>query len=179
MIETMPMRRHPQISAPVALLLALMVGLLSACEGEIDVVHKLTEYEANEILVVLESQGITGMKRAEEGRIITYAIHVSESDRPAALSILVANQLPKPRSNGLQEVYPPGTSGLIPTRSEEKAKFLMAIQGEVERKLKNIPGVRMAHVSVVMPDKEIIRDIDEKAPEATASVALVYNLDSD
>lgn len=159
-------------------LVGLVLALVPACEGQVAVVHKLSELEANEILVVLGSQGIRGMKRAEEGRLVTYAIAVSESDRADALQILVANQLPKERSNGLKEVYPPGSSGLIPTRSEEKAKFLMAIQGEVERKLKAVPGVRMAHVSVVMPDKEVIRDIDEKPPEATASVALVYNLDA-
>lgn len=161
------------------LLGALLLASTVACEGQVDVVHGLTEYEANEILVVLESQGIIGLKRTEEGRVVSYAIHVGGGDRAFALRLLVANQLPKQRSEGLNQVYPAGTSGLIPTRSEEKAKFLMAIQGEVEKKLKAIPGVRIAHVSVVMPDKEIIRDIDEKPPVATASVAIVFNLDAD
>ena len=109
------------------------------------------------------------------GRIPTYNIEVSESDADRALHVLVNNQLPKDRSQGFSEVYPAGEGGLIPSKSEEKARFLMAIQGEIERKLKTFPAVVKTHVSVVIPDKDIIRDVETAPPAARASVAVVYN----
>lgn len=163
---------------PTAWILALVLSA-GGCAGQLDIVHGLSEYEANLILVVLGSQGIHGMKLKEEGRVVTWAIAVPEPEAQRALELLVKNKLPKTRAMGLGEVYPPGSSGLIPTKSEEKAKFLMAIQGEVERKLKSLPGVQEAHVSVVVPDTDVIRDLDTPPPPATASVAIVFNPEKD
>ena len=146
-----------------------------ACEGELDIVHGLSELEANEILVVLESRSISARKQIEEGRVITWAIFVPGGQSAEALRTLVANKLPKPRSQGLADVYPAGSGGLITTRSEEKAKFLMAIQGEIEAMLKSFPGVQEANVGVVIPEKDVVRDLENPPPPATASVAIVYN----
>jgi type III secretion protein J len=148
---------------------------LSACGGSKDIVHGLDEFEANEILVVLESKNISADKTKEEGRVVAYTVVVSEGDSREAMKILVDNHLPRARSQGLKETYGAGSGGLIPTKSEEKAKYLMAVQGEIERKLKTLPGIVQAHVSVVQPDKDIIRDLDTPAPPSTASVAVVYN----
>lgn len=149
--------------------------LLAGCDSPLNIVHGLTELEANEVLVVLESQGITGNKVKEEGRVVTWAVQVPNSRSKDALRILVANKLPKARSTGLREVYPAGSSGLIPTQTEEKAKFLMAMQGEIETMLKSLPGIQSATVSVVVPEKDVIRDVDTPPPPPTASVAIVYN----
>lgn len=156
-------------------LLAFLALLASGCGANQSLVSGLDELEANEILVVLKAKGIEGEKHKEEGRVVTFAIMVKGVDSDDALRLLVANKLPRARSQGFKEVYPPGGGGLIPTKSEEKAKFLMAIQGEVERKLKSLPGIVQAHVSVVQPDKDIVRDLDTPPPPATASVAVVYN----
>ena len=157
--------------------IALFASLLFvSCAGELDIVHGMTELEANEVLVVLDTQGIDAKKMKEEGRIVTWAVLVPEADAENALRILVRNKLPKERSQGLAQVYPAGSGGLIPTKSEEKAKFLMAMQGEIERKLKTLPGVVQAHVSVVIPEKDVVRDVDAKPIPATASVAVVYNI---
>jgi len=147
---------------------------VAACGAPLEVVHGLTEYEANQVLVVLNRQGIAATKAVEEGRVVTYKIVVNDSEADRALALLVLNKLPKQRSQGLAEVYPAGGGGLIPTKSEEKARFLMALQGEIERKLVLVPGVLQAHVSIVQPDKDIIRDLDKAPPPSTASVAIVY-----
>jgi type III secretion system YscJ/HrcJ family lipoprotein len=154
---------------------ALLASALMGCAGERTLVHDLSEAEANEILVVLDSQGVRSQKLMVAGRTTTYSVIVSGTEESEALRILVDNKLPKARSKGLAEVYPPESGGLIPTKSEEKAKYLMALQGEIERKLKTLPGVVRAHVSAVIPDTDVIRDVDEEPPKATASVALVFN----
>lgn len=169
--------RVSRIAFRLALLSLLTLPV--ACEGEQDIVHGLDELEANHILVVLESQGVSAGKMKEEGRIPTWAVLVPEGRAMDALRILVANRLPKPRSQGLAQVYPAGSGGLIPTKTEEKAKFLLALQGEVENMLKALPGVQDARVSVVVPEKDIVRDLDTPPPPATASVAIVYNPEND
>ena len=155
--------------------LCAVLSVTAACEGVRELMQGLDEFEANEIMVVLEAKGIAADKVKLEGRVVTYAIVVADSDAKNALRILVANKLPKRRPMGLAEVYPAGSGGLIPTRSEEKAKFLMALQGEVERKLQRLPGIQSAHVTIVQPDKDIVRDLDTAPPPATASVAIVFN----
>ena len=154
-----------------------LFGLLAAsgCGGSREIVHGMDELEANEVMVVLEAKGIAAEKVTEPGRTITYAVAVSDVDSKDAMRLLVANHLPRARSQGLKEVYPAGGGGLIPTKSEEKAKYMMALQGEIERKLKTLPGIVSAHVSVVQPDKDVVRDLDAPASASTASVAIVYN----
>lgn len=158
-----------------ALAVSTLVAACAACSSPIAIVHGLDELEANEILVVLEARDITGTKKLEEGRVVTWAVEVPEIDAKDAMRLLVANRLPKARSSGFKEVYPAGGGGLIPTKSEEKAKYMMALQGEVERKLKSLPGIVQAHVNIVSPDKDIVRDLDTPPPAAMASVAIVFN----
>lgn len=158
-----------------ALAASTLVAACAACSSPIAIVHGLEELEANEILVVLEARDITGTKVLEEGRVVTWSVQVPEIDAKDAMRLLVANRLPKARSSGFPQVYPAGGGGLIPTKSEEKAKYMMALQGEVERKLKSLPGIVQAHVNIVSPDKDIVRDLDTPPPAAMASVAIVYN----
>lgn len=159
----------------IALVVATVLAVATGCDSPKQILRGLDEFEANEILVALEAKGFTGDKVVEEGRVVTFGIVLPESEARDAMRILVANRLPRRRPFGLQEVYPAGGGGLIPTKSEEKAKFLMAIQGEIERKLQRLPGIASAHVTVVMPEKDIVRDLDTPPPPPTASVAIVYN----
>ena len=156
------------------LALSFLLGVV-ACQSQQELVSGLTEREANEVLVVLQSQKMEPVKVAIPGRTITYSVSIKEKSAPEALRILVENKLPRPLSQGLADVYPVGGGGLIPTASEEKAKFLMAIQGEIENMLKVLPGIIEARVVVVLADTDAIRDINSPPPPATASVAIVYN----
>lgn len=176
-----PTHVSPTRSTVALFAAAFLVALfpLVGCDGPLNVVHGLNELEANEVLVVLDSQGINGEKVLEEGRVVTWAVQVPGGRSKEALQILVANKLPKARSTGLKDIYGAGSSGLIPTKTEEKAKFLLAMQGEIETMLKSLPGIQNASVSVVVPDKDVIRDIDTPPTPATASVAIVYNPDAE
>lgn len=153
---------------------AALLGLC-ACQSEHTLVSGLTQKDANEILVVLDTLQIPAKKEALDGRVVTYSILVSSKLQKQALRALVENHLPKEPSIGLAQVYPPGGAGLIPSRSEENARALMALQGEVENMLKILPGVVNAKVVIVKPDKEATRSIDAVLPKTTASVAIVYN----
>ncbi|MES2505025.1 MAG: hypothetical protein V4534_09145 [Myxococcota bacterium] len=157
----------------------LLVLSLSACQSDHDIVSGLSETEANEVLVILDAQKIKASKVLVQvkgsNKPPTYSISMGPRQAPEALRILVDNRLPRHKSAGLGEVYPTDASSLIPSRSEEKAKFLRAIQGEVENMLKVLPGIIEARVIVVMPDPSVVRDLHSAPPHATASVAVVYN----
>ncbi len=157
------------------LVVSCVMAMTAACDSPVELVEGLDEFEANEILVVLEAKGFSATKVKLEGRVVAYSVSVPESDSRDALRVLVANKLPKRRPTGLAEVYPAGSGGLIPTKSEEKAKYTMALQGEVERKLQRLPNIMSAHVTIVSPDKDVVRDLDTVPPSATASVAIVFN----
>lgn len=161
------------------LTLLLFVLTLSACQSEQEIIGNLSETEANGVLVVLDSQKIPASKTAviakTGNKAPTFSIQVKTTKAPEALRILVDNRLPRSRSAGLGEVYPSDSSSLIPSQSEEKAKFLRAMQGEVENMLKVLPGVVEARVVVVVPDQNVVRDLSSKQPKATASVAVVFN----
>lgn len=157
----------------VTLLCAALV--ISSCQEDKEIVQSLNENEANEIIVVLDSQKISVNKKQVPGREITFSLSVPSSQASAALKILVDNKLPREKQRGFSQVYPQGKGGLIPSRSEEKARFLMGVQGQIENMLEVLPGVIKARVLVVLPDTSIIRDATSPSQKTTASVAVVYN----
>jgi type III secretion protein J len=152
--------------------------IFSACAKQVDIVHDLSEFEANEILVVLNSSSIDAQKVKQPGRIVTWLIQVRSSDVGEALELLINNRLPRTPKLGLKEVYPAGGGGMIPTASEEKAKFLMAMQGEIDKKLVSLPRIVDAHTSIVIPDRNVIRDLNAPPTIPSASVAMVYLSDN-
>lgn len=164
-----------QIRLVTFLFLSTLTLGLAGCQSQKEIVSNLSESDANQVLVVLASQKIDAQKVLVPGRTPTYSVTVKSSAVMEALKILVENRIPSQSSTGYDAVYPAGSSGLIPTKEESKAKFLMALQGEVESMLRVLPGVVDAQVRIVMPDTDTVRDINAPLPKATASVAIVYN----
>src|SRR5439155_12736269 len=78
----------------------------------------------------------------------------------------------KDKGDGVQEVYPGG--GLIPGQFEEKAKYLLALTGEIETTLRSIDRVIDARVHVVIPEESVLKDEDEGTVRPTASVLIKY-----
>ncbi len=141
----------------------------SACRTEI--VHELAEPEANEILVLLSESGIHASKEPEEGgREITWKVIVHPQDAAQATRILQENELPRPKTTGF-EIFDQG--GLIPTATEERAKLLQSISGELSRTLRSIDGVLLARVHINIPETNDLADVKEK-PLPTASVLIKY-----
>lgn len=166
-----PARFHRRAS------LGLLLGLLSAGCGVETVVHQVNEKEANQIIEVLANHGITAEKlRVDTGRDVYYHMQVPASVRLDAVRVLNQYELPRRRDKGYGEVFAAG--GLIPTSSEEKAKRLTAIEGEIERQLKLIEAVLDAQVQIVLPEDSPLRTTQEAAVPTTAAVTIKYLPDS-
>lgn len=158
---------------------ALLASLiLTAACAKTEVVHDLEEKEANEIVVLLDSADppIGALKApdiaAASNKGVRYMITVPGGEANRAWKILTQNNLPRRKDMGLTEVFAAG--GLVPTASEEKAKWLNAVQGDLARTLKSIDGVLDARVHIVIPEDSVLRVKEEDKAIATASVWYKY-----
>ncbi|MCA9506938.1 MAG: hypothetical protein KC505_00775 [Myxococcales bacterium] len=123
-------------------LLPLTLLFLMACEHRESIVDGLSQNDANEIIVLLKDHNISAQKvRVPDRKQSSFQVTVKNKHLDQALRILVNNQLPKSYRAGFKEVYPPGSSGFIPTKSDENARFIMASQGEIESLIRILPGV--------------------------------------
>lgn len=162
------MRRDTHLLLPLFFALSLTVmGCSMPIQGS------LSEREANQIIVLLAKATppiqATKQKNAE-GREPTWDIIVPSSDAPRAIQILQANNLPAKKDKGFSEIY--GKSGMIPTATEERAKFMMALTGELQRTIKFIPGVLNARVHLMLPKDRLLRRPGEKQPLPKAAVSV-------
>jgi type III secretion protein J len=151
---------------------------LAACAKQ-EILHELDERDANEIVVLLsETQppiaaaklpDVSGGGGGNKGP--KFLISVPAADATAAWKILTDHQLPRRKDAGRSDII---TGGLIPTATEEKAKTMMAIEGELAHTLKLIDGVLDARVHVVIPERSVLQVKEEDKADATASVMYKY-----
>jgi type III secretion protein J len=147
--------------------LALLASLGGCTTG---VLHGLDEPSANESLAALERVGIGAEKIAEEGgQGDAFGVRVPRGDAARALDVLRARGLPRERRHGFAEVY--GQPSLIPSTSEERARYLAATAGEVERTLETADGVVSARVHLVLEEADPLSL--EGKPRAAARAAVL------
>jgi type III secretion protein J len=149
--------------------------LLSACVTH-ELQSELSEQDAQEIVVLLNENGIdaSAVKAATEKKgEEKWAVVIRGGDQNLARAwrVLQENGLPRQKDKGLEDVF--ANSGMIPTATEEKARLLVGISGEINRTLKAVAGVVDARVLVVMPDSSPLLDKTERMPP-TASVLIKY-----
>jgi len=161
----------------VRLTLVLGVLCIIGCNNREVIVEGLTQDDANEILVALWDHHIDAAKEGHVNRKnINYNIITKKKQAHAALRILVMNQLPKSKRAGLKEVYPPGSAGIIPTKSDEQARLIMALQGEIESLIKALPQIADAHVVLSMDQSH---ELSKSASPKSASLTIMYRPDPD
>lgn len=140
---------------------------LAACSTPIR--HGLEEAAANEVVTALERAGIGAQKRREEGIEGGFVVHVASSDVVRALEVLHAAGLTRGRRTGFAEVY--GKPSLVPTATEERARYVEALSGEIERTLETVDGVVDARVHLVLSETDPL-SVDGK-PRIPAQAAVL------
>lgn len=130
----------------------------------------LDEAAANEVLTSLERAGIPASKsRAEDG---AFTVSVGQADALAAMELLRSLGLPRGRQPGFGDVYK--SSSLIPTPTEERARYNEALAGEVARTLETFDGVILARVHLVLPEPDPLA-VDGK-PRVVAQAAVLLKI---
>jgi len=153
----------------------IMTVMMTACVSH-ELEAGLSEQDAQEIVVVLHDHGIPasaakaiGEKKGED----KWSVVVRGGDQKLAEAwkVLRENGLPRQKDKGLDDVF--SNAGMIPTATEEKARLLSGISGEISRTLKTIAGVIDARTLVVLPEMSPLLDKNERVPP-TASVLIKY-----
>jgi type III secretion system YscJ/HrcJ family lipoprotein len=146
---------------------------VSGCKKE--VLHRLDEIEANRVIVVLAKQGIQADKEPDvSDKEPRYKILTDEEHAVRASEILLELDLPRKKERGLADVY--ATPSMIPTDMEEKARNLLALQGELASTLEQIEGVVDARVHLVLPEMGLLGGGVESARGGQASVLVKHEV---
>jgi type III secretion protein J len=152
---------------------ALAVLVLAAGACSTNILHGIDERAANDAARALERAGIGAEKVPEEaggaGAGARFTVRVARGDGARALDLLRALGLPREPRHGFSETY--GQPSLIPTASEERARYVDALAGEIERTLESVDGVVSARVHLVLEENDPLA-VDGK-PRAAARAAVL------
>jgi len=154
---------------PAKIIVPLLLPLVLGCSTEIH--HDLDEHQANQMLVALNEAGIAGDKIREGRGKDGWTVRVPRGDAQAAFKRLAELELPRNEPAGLEAVY--AEPSLIPTPTEERARYLAALGGELSRTLEAIDGVIDARVHVVQPAQHPLARAEQPA-EPRASALIKY-----
>jgi type III secretion protein J len=129
--------------------------------------HGLDETAANEILTSLERAGIPANKsRDDEG---AFTIVVAKADALRAMELMRSLGLPRGPRAGFGEIYK--QPSLVPTPTEDRARYVEALAGEIARTLEAVEGVVSARVHLVLPEPDPLA-VDGK-PRIAAQAAVL------
>ncbi|HEY0428492.1 MAG TPA: hypothetical protein VGC76_11985 [Pyrinomonadaceae bacterium] len=150
----------------------LVLVVFSAGCGEKPVATTDNEFEANQMFVILNSNGFRVGKTAPAGDLKTWSITIDEGffgegEAAAAIQLLHDYGLPRPPE---PEPKDNGSSLGIVSDREEKEKQKRELQRQIERQLYTLSGVIRASVIIALPQDDVLSL--EKTPP-TASVSLV------
>jgi len=151
--------------------------LLTGCFQQ-ELVTGLNERESQEIIVLLRASGLEATRTvvAQERQAPTWTVQVrgGENNMVLAWRLLQENGLPREPVMGLEDVF--AEQGMIPTETEERAKILVGLSGEMSQTLRSISGVVDARVHIVLPENNPLLDAEDR-PRASASVLIKHHGD--
>jgi type III secretion protein J len=155
---------------------ALAALALTAGACSTNILHGIDERAANDAARALERSGIGAEKVAQENGVgggasggPRFDVRVARADGARALDLLRALGLPREARHGFAETY--GQPSLIPTASEERARYVDALAGEIERTLESVDGVVSARVHLVLEETDPLA-VDAK-PRSPARAAVL------
>jgi type III secretion protein J len=140
-----------------------------------ELVTGLSERESQEIIVLLKERGLDAKRElvAREREAPTWTVFVRGGDQNLVTSwrVLQESGLPREPVQGLDNVF--AGQGMIPTETEERAKVLVGLSGEMSRTLRSVKGVVDARVHFVLPEDNPLLKPEEK-PRPSAAVLIKY-----
>ena len=152
--------------------LCLLLCLLSGCgERSERVLRATSQRDVNEALVEFTRAGVVGATVQDRStqRTEIYEIRVPVSQATRARQVMLDLELPRERQPGFDELM--SSASLIPTATEERARLMYAISGEIARTIELVDGVVAARVHVVLPDEGRLSGTqDKRGPSAVVLV---------
>jgi len=139
------------------LILLTILFTTTSCKEEI--LHELSEAQANQVWLTLEKKQIDVKKKKG---LSGWGITVERADAVKSLQILQELKLP----HGLWREKELETSSIIPSKEERQLSRERQLARAIEGSLLSLPGISDAHVHLVIP-------FGDTASKSTASVLVV------
>lgn len=152
--------------------LALLLAALALAGCKEGLYSGLNEHEANDMLAVLSAAGLDATKERTEGN--DWQVQVDKAEMGRSLELLRAHGLPEQRYTDMGEIFK--KQGLVSTPSEERMRYIFAVQQELSQTLREVDGVVSARVHVVIPANDPLSD---KIRPSSAAVFIKYRPDVD
>jgi type III secretion protein J len=132
-------------------LLLPCVLLMAGCR--VDLYSQVEEQQANRMTSELARHDIDVRKESVKDGMFT--LRVPRSDFARSMAILEAAGMPDQKHASLTEVFEGG--GLVSTPTQERARLMHAIAGELSQTIGTIDGIINARVHVVLPESDPLR----------------------
>ncbi len=123
--------------------------ILFACGAKVELLHDISEVEANEVMAALLEAGLSAEKHPGKDGLVSLSIEQSQFSR--AISLLNAEGLPHEKYVKMGDVF--RKEGMISSPLEERARYLWALSQELSATVSQIDGVIKARVHVVLPER--------------------------
>ena len=149
-----------------AALLCLLV--LAGCKEAL--VSDLSESAANEIVAALLDIGIPASKQYEAEGV---TVMVDASRFAEAIRHLGALGLPRTQYETFGDVFQ--GEGMVPTQTEERARYIYALSQELSSTIASIDGVLEARVHIVLPESDML---GQNFQPSSASVFIKHSPDA-
>jgi len=138
---------------------SLILLLLTATSCKEEILHDLTEAQANQVWITLERKQIDVEKKKG---INGWGISVEHAHAVKALQLLQQVKLP----HGLWREKEAVASSIIPSKEERQLSRERQLASAIEGSLLSLPGILDAHVHLVIP-------FSDSQSRSTASVLIV------
>ena len=136
------MQRRSLLSIAVALICLILAGC-----GTTPVAQDLTQRQANEIVALLSSRGISAVAKRESGGRGLFSVQIPDDRYATAVSLLQEHGLPSEPRTSTRELLTP--QGIIPSSREmESMRLDYALASEIEEMLQSHASVAQARCVV-------------------------------
>lgn len=157
-----------------------MIFMLSSCSHHDDMIlTNVTERDANQIIVLLESKGIEAKKEVIKAQgagadtsVSMFNIYVEGGKSVEALAILNRIGLPRKQGVSLLELFP--QQGMMKTDKEEQIRYNQGLNEEIASTIQMIDGVLAAEVQIAFPETNAFNP-DQAVEYPRASVFIKHD----
>ncbi|KVD78003.1 type III secretion system protein [Burkholderia sp. ABCPW 14] len=146
------------------------VLLLSACHQQ-QLLHNLSEQQANEVVAVLQAHDLS-IDKQDLGKS-GFTVSVGQADFPAAVDLLQQYNLPSRARVEVAEAFP--ADALVASPQAEEARLLSAVEQRLEQNLAAMNNVVSARVQVSYPLQQ--ETVGKGEPPMHVAVLLTYRND--
>lgn len=158
----------------ITLLFCGFLLILASCQSATTIVNNVSERDANEIVVLLASNGIKAQKVAAPlstvggaAAVQMYDIAVPPSQLTSAIAILNQAGFPRLKGTTLLDLF--GTAGLVPSDLQDKIRYQEGLSEQLATTIRKMEGIIDANVQITFPQGE-----EGAQPPLTASVYIKH-----